>query len=176
MVPVATLSEVNTTSLAADTTAIVERYKTMVYAIALTHTNSQLDADDVFQEVFLTYHRKLPVCENEDHRKGWLITTTLNISHQVSSSSWSRRVVTTDSSELGPEPFRFDEHEYDELFAAVSSLPQTYRSVIHLFYFEDLPVDTIARVLQEKPGAIKMKLSRGRKKLREALSKEKDHG
>ncbi|MCL1922867.1 MAG: sigma-70 family RNA polymerase sigma factor [Propionibacteriaceae bacterium] len=159
-----------------DTTTIVERYQTMVYAIALTHSPTRNDADDVFQEVFLTYHRKNPPCEHEDHRKAWLITTTLNIARRVAGSSWSTKVVPVDASDLGDSSYRFDNHEYDELFTALRSIPHEYRTVIHLFYFEDQSVDEIAGVLDAKPGAIKMRLSRGRTMLREVLSKEKDHG
>ena len=41
-------------------TLLIEKYKSTVYAVALTHTKSRFDADDVFQEVFLAYWRKAP--------------------------------------------------------------------------------------------------------------------
>jgi len=154
-----------------DTTEVVERYQQMVYAICLTHTCCVPDAEDVFQEVFLTYHRKQPVCNDEEHRKAWLITTTLNLARHVSTSSWRRRVQPLTGEEPG-EVFRFDIEEYDELFTALTSLPEAYRTVIHLFYFDDLPVQQIADVLGERPGAVKMRLSRARTMLREAMNKE----
>ena len=168
-----TLSMVDTAE-AIDTAEIVERYQKMVYAIAVTHTRSRGDADDVFQEVFLTYHRKQPACENEEHRKAWLITTTLNISRRFSSSSWNTRVVPMESI-VKPESFLFDVEEYDELFQALTTLPETYRTVIHLFYFEDLSIAQISAVLGNEPGAVKMRLSRGRTMLRDALMKEDTH-
>jgi len=165
----------STVTASRDTTEVVERYQQMVYAICLTHTCCRPDAEDVFQEVFLTYHRKQPQCNDEEHRKAWLITTTLNCARRVSGSSWHTRVQPLPDTEPENECFRFDIEEYDELFAALTSIPETYRTVIHLFYFEDLPVKTIAEVLGEEPGAVKMRLSRGRTLLREAMTKEKNH-
>ena len=154
-----------------DTTEVVERYQQMVYALCLTHTPSRGDAEDVFQEVFLTYHRKQPACHDEEHRKAWLIRTTLTVACRVATSSWRSRVV------LGPvdEPadtFRFDVEEYDELFRALTALPEEYRSSLHLFYFEDLPVSQIAALLGQTPGAVKTRLSRGRTLLRQTMKEE----
>lgn len=156
--------------LSGDTTAVVERYESMVYGIALTHTACRGDADDVFQDVFLTYHRRQPSCRSEEHRKAWLITTALNCSRKVASSSWRTRVVplTRDAEQL-PEQFRFATDEQNVLFKALRALPETYRTVLHLFYFEDLPVARIAQVTGIEPGAVKMRLSRGRALMRDQL-------
>jgi len=158
-----------------DTAEVVERYQQMVYAICLTHTCCRPDAEDVFQEVFLTYHRKHPVCNDEEHRKAWLITTTLNLARRVSTSSWRTRVQTLPDAEPEADIFSFGIEEYDELFAALTSIPEAYRTVIYLFYFEDQPIKQIANVLGEEQGAIKMRLSRGRQMLREAMTKETTH-
>ena len=155
------------------TDTVIERYKDMVYAICLTHTQNRGDAEDAFQEVFLTYHRKQPDCRDEDHRQAWLITTTLNVARRLSTSSWRTRVVP-----LHPDfqpalgTIRFDEPTYDELFAALQELPEKYRTVIHLFYFEDLPIARIAAVLNLQAAAVKMRLSRGRAMLREIMSRK----
>ena len=160
------------------TAAVVERYQRMVYAICLTHTGCRGDADDVFQEVFLTYHRKQPVLTDGEHRKAWLIRTTLNIARRVASSSWRTRVVplhAEDADLVAPEVFRLSDETQDRLFRALTGLATTYRSVIHLFYFEDVPVAQIANLLDLEPATVKMRLSRGRAKLREALQQEEAH-
>lgn len=158
----------------ATTTAVVEQYQRMVYAICLTHTRCRVDADDAFQEVFLTYHRRQPACHDEEHRKAWLITTTLQIARRLSNSSWRTRTVplAADSDQFGQVEVHFPNADQDALFSALAGLPINYRTVIHLFYFEDLPVNQIAAILDIEPGAVKMRLSRGRVMLREALTKE----
>jgi RNA polymerase sigma-70 factor, ECF subfamily len=155
-----------------DTHAVVVRYEPMVYAIALTHTRCQGDADDVFQDVFLTYHRRQPEFRSEEHRKAWLITTTINCARQMARSSWRTRVVplTTGALDAAPAQFEFATVEQNALFVALKALPGTYRSVLHLFYFEDLSIARIAEVLDLTASTVKMRLSRGRALMREQLT------
>ena len=154
-----------------DSAGVVQRYEAMVYGIALTHTSCRGDADDVFQDVFLTYHRRRPECRSEDHRKAWLITTTLNCARAVTRSSWRTRVVPLNAQDAGelPSQFSFATDEQNVVFRALRSLPDTYRSVLHLFYFDDLPVARIAELLGLVAGAVKMRLSRGRGLMRDKL-------
>lgn len=154
-----------------DTHSVVVRYESMVYGIALTHTSCRGDADDVFQDVFLAYHRRQPECRSEEHRKAWLITTTLNCARRVVGSSWRTRVVplTPQIAAREPEQFRFATDEQNVIFRALRALPETYRTVLYLFYFEDLPVARIAEVLGLEPGAVKVRLSRGRRLMRDRL-------
>ncbi|MCL2316973.1 MAG: sigma-70 family RNA polymerase sigma factor [Actinomycetia bacterium] len=160
------------TITAPDTAAVIARHRDMVYALCLTHTRSRTNADDVFQEVFLTYHRKQPVCRDGEHRRAWLIRTTLMIARRVATSSWQTRVDLGAEDRAGGDAFRFDVVEYDDLFRALQRLPEAYRSVIHLFYFEDLPVGQIAALLGDRPGAVKTRLSRGRDMLRAAMKED----
>jgi RNA polymerase sigma-70 factor (ECF subfamily) len=151
---------------------MVDRYGSMVYGIALTHTRCRPDADDVFQEVFLAYHRRQPRCRSEQHRKGWLIVTTINCAKQAAQNSWRTRVVPMTAQDMEaamPPQFEFATETQDAVFQALSQLPPDYRIVLHLFYFEDLPTAEIAQVLGLEIGAVKMRLSRGRGLMRDRL-------
>ena len=161
---------------AADTRCVIERFASLVYRIALTHTRCRGDADDVFQEVFLTYHRKLPECRDDEHRKAWLITTTLTCARRMAQNSWRTRVVplSPQDADALPETFQFVTDEQNAVFAALSALPLSYRTVLHLFYFEDQPVARIAEQLELEPGAVRMRLSRGRRLLRDQLGDDFD--
>jgi RNA polymerase sigma-70 factor (ECF subfamily) len=158
-----------------ETSEAVSRYRDMVFGIALTHTRSLSDAEDVFQEVFLAYHRKQPTFDGAERRKAWLITTTLNCSRQVYSSSWSRKVVALHDPALQEagtntgEDFRFRIAEQDEIFQALQTLPALYRSVLHLFYFEDMSIAQISAALGIEAGTVKVQLSRGRALMRDKL-------
>ena len=155
------------------TADVVTAYKQMVYAICLTHTHCRGDADDVFQEVFLTYHRKQPVCNDDEHRKAWLIRTTLNLARRSSAEMAAARVVPLGDG-VEPQAASVEAGEYDGLFAALNSLSDTYRTVIHLFYLEDLPIAQIAALLDLEPGTVKTRLSRGRALLRQAMKEDSD--
>ena len=159
------------TQNAVTTREVVERHMAMVYGIALAHTSCQGDADDVFQEVFLTYHRKQPDCRDEEHRKAWLITTTLTCARRLASTSWRTRVVPLSPEDAAalPAVFQFATEQQDAIFRALGELPLAYRTVLYLFYFQDQPVNQIAQQLDLETGAVKMRLTRGRKLMREML-------
>ena len=66
----------------------------------------------------------------------------------------------------------FEEPEDSLLFEAVMRLPEKYRTVIHLFYYEDCAIEEIANILRCPAGTVKSQLNRGRKLLKNMLQEE----
>jgi RNA polymerase sigma-70 factor (ECF subfamily) len=163
-----------------NTEAVVAAYTKTVYGVALTHTRCSADADDVFQEVFLAYHRAHPVFNDEEHRKAWLLRTTINFALKMTQSSWAKKTIVKDIEQdslpysAQQEQFGFHTEEQDELYAAIRALSDDCRTAIYLFYFEDLSIAKIAAILDEQEGTIKTRLSRARSKLRQLLEPEQD--
>lgn len=145
---------------------VVKKYADMVYRLALVRTGNSWDADEVFQEVFLRYFRKKPVFYDENHRKAWLLKVTVNCSKKLQLSLWQKRFVRLD------ESIPFTEKEDISLFTYICRLPQKYRDVIHLFYYEDMSCDEIARLLGRKPSTVRTQLTRARAMLKEILQEE----
>ena len=143
---------------------IVDKYADMVYRIAFTQMKNKADADDIFQEVFLKLCKSTVAFETDEHVKAWLIKVTINTCRKSFSSPWHKKMT-----EL-PEDLEYeDEHHDFEVVPAVQSLPAKYRTVIHLFYFEDMAVADIAKALQSTTSTIKSQLSRARNLLRDKL-------
>jgi len=71
--------------------------------------------------------------------------------------------------ELPEEAFAFEAPEDTALYDALCGLPEPYRTALHLFYFEDMPVERIAKALGRRAGTVRMQLTRGRALLREQL-------
>ena len=145
-------------------TQIVNRWGDMVYRLALARTASVPDAEDVFQEVFLRYFRHEEKFHNDEYRKAWLIRCTVNRCKSLTASPWRKRIVPLETAEeVGVED------DYREVYSAVLSLPEKYRAVIHLHYFEGLSVAEMAAALNSTEGTVKSQLSRGRALLRDML-------
>jgi RNA polymerase sigma-70 factor (ECF subfamily) len=158
-----------------DTAQAVARYRDMVYGIALTHTRDRVDADDVFQEVFLTYHRKHLSFFDEERCRAWFIVTTLNCAKRLTASTWHNKIVPFHEQTHGQrhdDHFQFRTEEQDAVFAALQGLPDKYRTVLHLFYFESMSVAQICTALCLEAGTVKVHLSRGRAQMRELLKGE----
>ena len=70
------------------------------------------------------------------------------------------------------ETLTFETPEDETLFETVLSLPEKYRIVIHLYYYEDYSIREIAGVLKISESNVKVRLSRGRRLLRKTLKED----
>lgn len=168
-----------------DLDAIVLRYQNLVYRLAYQQTGHASDADDIFQEVFIRLVRHAAKIQSEEHLKAWLIRVTLNCCNSFGSSTYRKKTVSYDDTRLsgdsgGGEDLLSDpallkedsydvEHDTESIVQAVHRLPYDYRAVIFLFYYEDLSIAQIADALQISAGAVKTRLSRARKMLKNEL-------
>lgn len=148
---------------------ILTKYSNLVYRLALARTKNKADAEDVFQEVFLRLVNKKPVFENEEHMKAWIIKVTVNCSSKLLTSAWFRRTVPL------IEELKFETKEKSEVYYSVLELPMKYRTVIHLFYYEDLSIAKISEILSIKESTIKSQLLRARQLLKTKLKGDFDY-
>lgn len=149
-----------------DPEQIIKTYSDMVYRLAFARTGTKEDADEVYQEVFLRLLKKRPAFESEEHCKAWLLRVTVNCSNTLLTSLWKKRTVVLE------EDLPFEEKESLELYRELSELPQKYRDVIHLFYYEELQVSEIANILHRKESTVRTQLTRARTMLKEILEEE----
>ncbi len=158
----------NEKSLCTNDLEIIEKYSNMVYRMAFSMVKCREDAEDIHQEVFMKYLRKMPVFENTEHERAWFLRVTVNQCKNYWKSAWVQRVIGLMEQDVAGGK----EDVHDELIDVVKKLPQKYRAVIHLFYYEDLSVEDIGKVLGEKPSTVRTQLTRARGKLKEMLEEE----
>lgn len=146
---------------------VVDKYKDAVYRAALTVTGNCEDAEDIMQEVFLTYFQQHPQFESHAHEKAWLLRCTINAGRNLLRSAWHRKRSDIDISQL-PAAENADEQD-SQVLAAVLSLPERYRTAIYLHYYENYSIREIAQITGRTEAAVGQHLSRGRAKLRRKL-------
>lgn len=152
----------------------VEQYGDMVYRIAMTYAKNEADAWDIFQETFLRLVKYRETIESAEHLKAWLIRVTTNNAKSFVTSSWQKNTEGFD--ENGPEPSAEEKKEADsDVLDALHSLPEKYRIVLYLFYYEELDIKHIGRILGKKENTVKSLLSRGREMLKKQLIKKGYH-
>jgi len=151
-----------------DLEQIVRKHGDMVLRLAVSHVGNRTDAEDVFQEVFIRLVRSIDKIQDEDHLRNWLIRVTINRSRSVFSSAPRKRELPVEElPEIVEESL--DTAAPTPATDAMQRLPEKYRTPLHLFYFEELPISDIARILESSEGTVKSQLSRGRQMLRESL-------
>ena len=149
--------------------ALVERHGQAVYRLAYARTGSRADAEDITQETFLRLVRAAPEFRDEDHCRAWLLRVAANCAGDLHRSPWRKRVGPLEEAAAlaAAEP-----QEPDGLGEALQALPEAYRTVVHLYYYEELNTVEIARILGQREGAVRTRLSRARAMLRERLKEE----
>lgn len=148
-------------------TEAVRRNSQRVFLLALSFTRQRQDAEDVMQTVFLKLWKHTVAFSDETHMDKWLTRVTVNESRSLLRAR-ARAPLSIDELELLGESAA--EPESRELIEAVMRLPQPLRAVIHLHYYEDLPVKEIAALLNISQASVKMRLVRGRKRLKLELT------
>jgi len=147
--------------------SLAERYKDTVYRIALNYYGSPYDADDTVQDVMLKLFQRGEPFESEEHARYWLIRVTVNQCKNGLRLARLRRHENLDDVTLSVQ-FRLPGQS--EVYRQVMSLPERYRTVLYLFYYEELSVNQIAQLLGVKPTAVTTRLSRARQKLKSKLT------
>lgn len=160
---------------------VMEFYMPMVYRIAFSRLGNRSDAEDITQDVFLRYFKADITFDTEEHRKAWLIRCTVNCTKTLVTSAWFRHRASDEGLENMAESeseteFADTTADYTDeverrtsVLNAVMQLPQKYRTVIHLFYFEDMSIAEISKALGDKESTIKSRLSRARDMLKPML-------
>ena len=147
-------------------TSAVERCQNTVYRTALHSLGSPQDADDAVQEVFLRLYRRKEPFDGEEHLRRWLLRVTVNYCRDVLKSPWRKRRV---SLEDLPDTPVFDQPEQAALYREVMALPEKYRTVLNLFYYEELTAREIGELLGMETSTVTTRLSRARAELKSRL-------
>ena len=155
-----------------ETQALAEQYRDRLFAAAFQVCGNAADAEDAAQEALLRYHTTDKEFENQEHIRAWLLRVAINWAKNISRSFWRRNTVPL---EEYMETLEFDCQESREIFREVMALPEKYRLVIHLYYYEDYSVQEIGRILGISPSNVKVRLSRGRQLLKATLQEVWDH-
>lgn len=145
---------------------LFEKYQDNLYIIAFNVCKNAEDAKDVVQDTFMQYYLTKKEFDNEQHIRAWLIRVAINKAKNVAGTFWRKNKT---SLEDYMETLVFETPESEELFETVMQLPEKYRIVIHLFYYEEYTVHEIADILKLSESNVKVRLSRGRSMLKEKL-------
>lgn len=139
---------------------LIAEYGDMVYRLAISRVKNIEEAEDIFQEVFLKIYEKMPEFVSKENEKYWIIRVTINLSKNVLTTAWHRKVTPLENE------ITFKEQEVSDVYFEVLRLPLKYRTIIQLFYYEDLTLEEIARVMKMNSNTVKTRLRRAREKLK----------
>lgn len=144
-----------------------EKYSNMLFKIAFLHLGSTHDAEDVLQNVFMKLIFNAPAFKDNEHEKAWLIRVTQNQCKNLLKASERRK-----SCEFNNEIISDNMADVSaalDISSKIKILPVNYKTSIFLYYYEDLSVEQISKILHISKSAVKMRLKRGRELLKTEL-------
>ncbi len=159
---------------------VMRLYTPTVYRIAFTRLRSATDAEDVSQDVFVRYFKADLTFDSEEHRKAWLIRCAINCANTAASTAERRhRDNFEDWEQLAerlPDDNSVEEaaersEQRSNVLNAVMKLRPKYRTVIYLFYFEELSTAQISEITKTRESTVRSQLSRARDILGKELKK-----
>ncbi|WP_308698877.1 sigma-70 family RNA polymerase sigma factor [uncultured Thomasclavelia sp.] len=145
---------------------VIELYGDTVRRLCMIYLKNYADTEDIFQNVFLKYATSSIKFENDEHEKAWFIRVTINKCKDLLKSFFRNRTVSLDDIVEKPEAILSD---YREVLEAVLSLPQKYRNVVYLHYYEGYSAPQISHILGKNVNTVYTLLTRSKKMLREKL-------
>ena len=154
-----------------DVAALVADYHQVLYRYAYRLTGCASDAEDLTQQTFLVAQQKLSQLRQAESARAWLFTILRNcylkgFRRQLPTSATTLDFCVDDIA----EPIVEDEIDREQLQAALDTLPDDFKLVLMLFYFEERPYQEIATLLEIPLGTVMSRLSRAKAHLRKALT------
>lgn len=160
--------------------ALVERHQNKIYNLTAKMVENAEDARDLTQEVFLQIYQSLPQFRNQSSFGTWAYRVAANkcLDFLRKKKNREKQVILSPDGEdalpgdcrEGPEEVAIRRDESRRLKAAIKDLPQTYRIVLVLHHYQQLPYKEIAEILSVPVKTVATRLYRAKLILKEKLA------
>lgn len=149
---------------------LYQRHVSMVYQTCLMMLKSVPDAEDATQNVFrkvMEYHKPF---RDPEHEKAWLIVTARNECKNQLKHWWRTQRV----SDEVLQTMSWEQPEDGTLWEGILALPERYRMVLYLHYYQGYSSFEVAELMGKNPSTIRTWLVQARKNLKKRLEADND--
>ena len=147
---------------------IYERRFSMIYRVCYSYMRNTADTEDMVADVFEKLLRSKVVFNDLEHEKAWLLRTAINRCKDVLKGWWRSRA-------------NLNKHENieavnpsgeNEIMKIILDLPERYKDVIYLYYYEGYSTAEVAQILKKPQSTVRNYMSEARKLLKGVLENE----
>jgi len=152
---------------------LVEKYRKMVFTLALKLLKRPEDAEEIAQDTFIKAYQKLDTYEGKSKFSTWLYSITYNAciselrKRRIDFKSLDDQRI-SDQDEMKMHDFYSESKKEDQekyLNLALSKLPEDDQVLVALYYYEDQSMDEISEITGLTVSNIKVKIHRARKRM-----------
>lgn len=147
---------------------LIELNKVSLYRFAKSILKSNIEAEDALSESILKAYTNRNKLKSVNSFKPWMMKITANECYTILKKN-SRFELRDDLEYLDLVSVN---EEINNLRDVVENLDEKFSSVIVLYYYEDMSIKDISKILKLSEGTVKSRLSRAKSKLKVLLEKE----
>lgn len=148
----------------------IRLHEKAMYSLAFSLVRNDADAADIISGAILRAYENLKFLKSEKAFKTWILKIVHNTG--VEYIRKNTRTIPMQEVETTGDIQETDAETKLTVWQAVNTLKEPYRTVVILFYYEDLQISEIAKITSSNTITTKQHLSRARKKLREILKED----
>ena len=149
---------------------VYNEYAKELYNIAYGYTRNRDDSIDIMQNAYVILLESNKKFESNEHIKYFLIRVTINESLDLLKSASKKRVIKNNDVVVNFPETKKEELPYD-LSEIVNTLPEKYKTIIILHYYDDMKIKDISNVLKISEAAVKKRLERARNLIKEIIER-----
>ena len=135
-----------------------------MYRLSYSILKNETDAQDAVQEAIYKSYKNINTLKDKRKFKSWIYKIVTNTSFEILKNNKNHLDIDND---IQAEKIDIDTNL--TLWNAVQGLKQPYRTIITLFYYEDMSIKEISKITGTNTDTIKKQLSRGREKIKEVM-------
>lgn len=143
---------------------VYNEYAKELFNIAYGYTRNRDDSIDIMQNAYVV------LLESNEHIKYFLIRVTINESLDLLKSANKKKVIRNNDFVINIPETKKEELPYD-LSEIVNTLPEKYKTIIILHYYDDMKIKDISNVLKISEPAVKKRLERARNLIKEIIER-----
>ncbi|MEX2176002.1 MAG: sigma-70 family RNA polymerase sigma factor [Pirellulaceae bacterium] len=157
---------------AGDLAALVVAHHAALYRYAFRLCGCAAEADDLTQQAFLVAQQKLHQLREAERAGAWLyaVLRSCFLKSLRKQRPVNAATVNLEMEEVAEPTAAVEEFDRERLAAALNELPDEFRLVVLMFYFEELSYHEIAAQLEIPIGTVMSRLSRAKGHLRQRLT------
>jgi RNA polymerase sigma-70 factor (ECF subfamily) len=141
---------------------LVQDNKVSLYRLSKSILKNEADVEDAISETILKAYKNLGSLKSSSSFKPWIMKILVNECY-LTAKNYKRIELTDD---LSKYEGTYENDEDNSLMCYVNKLEDEFRAVVILFYYEDLSIKNISRVLNISEGTVKSRLFRAKARLK----------
>lgn len=151
---------------------LYQKYAGIVFRTSYNFLLNKDDAEDIVQEVFIKYFTSNKKFNDKNHERAWILRVTANLCKNVLRSKSRQNLELDDEIKIIDNDFEKARAEHMDIENNMHKLTANQRLSVYLFYYEQIPIKDIAKIMKSNENTVKSYLSRAKIKMKSYLTKE----